>query len=201
VTGFRVFRATGRSDGTYTQIHQGDLPASATSFDDTTTIRGVDNYYYVVAVGSPSENTGGGLTPAGVALTSNRSYTQSYEAAQLRRPAGTVKSAIRIVPNPYIISSNINDQQIVTSQGVVSLRIPGAPDRLAFYNIPGYCTIRIYTELGELIYTIDHNDGSGDAYWQSITSSNQVVVSGVYIAVIQDTQTGETVRKKFVIIR
>ena len=110
-------------------------------------------------------------------------------------------SAIRVVPNPYIISSNINTQQIVTSQGVVSLRIPGAPDRLAFYNIPGYCTIRIYTELGELVYTIEHKDGSGDAYWQSITSSNQVVVSGVYIAVIQDTKTGEMVRKKFVIIR
>ena len=201
VTGFRVYRSTGKSDGMYTRIHQGDLPASARSFDDTTTIRGGDNYYYVVAVGDPADNTGGGLTPPGVALTSNRSYSQSYEAAQLRRPAGTVMSAIRIVPNPYIISSNINTQQIVTSQGVVSLRIPGAPDRLAFYNIPGYCTIRIYTELGELVYTIEHKDGSGDAYWQSITSSNQVVVSGVYIAVIQDTKTGEMVRKKFVIIR
>lgn len=199
--GFRIYRATGRSDGAYTQVHQGDLPASARSFGDTTTIRGVDNYYYIVAVGDPAANTGGGLTPPGVALVSNRAYSQSYEAAQLRRPAGTSMSAIRIVPNPYIISSNINDQQIVTSQGVISLRIPGAPDRLAFYNIPGYCTIRIYTELGELIYTIDHNDGSGDAYWQSITSSNQVVVSGVYIAVIQDTRTGEMTRKKFVIIR
>ncbi|MBN2572267.1 MAG: hypothetical protein JXA68_09075, partial [Ignavibacteriales bacterium] len=67
--------------------------------------------------------------------------------------------------------------------------------------IPGRCKIQIFTELGELIYTIDHTDGSGDASWRSVTQSNQVIVSGVYIAVITNSDTGEKAIKKFVIIR
>ena len=98
---------------------------------------------------------------------------------------------IRIVPNPYIISADL------------SVRFPGTPDedKIAFYNIPGECTIKIYTELGELIKTIEHTNGSGDEYWKSVTSSNQFVVSGIYIAVITDNKTGENKISKFVIIR
>jgi len=98
---------------------------------------------------------------------------------------------IRVVPNPYIINSD------------ESVRFPGTidEDKIAFYNIPGECTIRIYTELGELIYTIEHTNGSGDAYWNSVTSSSQFVVSGIYIAVVTNNQNGENHIAKFAIIR
>ena len=69
-----------------------------------------------------------------------------------------------------------------------------------FYNIPGECTIRIYTERGDLIKTITHTDGSGDEEWKSITSSRQVVTSGLYIAQIE-TPSGESTIQKFMIIR
>jgi hypothetical protein len=85
---------------------------------------------------------------------------------------------------------------------------------LAFYDIPGQCRIEIFSELGELVDVIEHNDGSGDAFWDHTTSSRQVVASGVYIAVITvtndivDSTTGELIYaegdrafKKFVIIR
>ena len=97
---------------------------------------------------------------------------------------------IRVVPNPYNISAS-------TELGFGELQ----PNRLAFFNIPGECTIKIYTELGELVQTIEHTDGSGDEYWDSTTSSNQIVVSGIYIAVVEDTKTGERKIVKFVIIR
>jgi len=61
--------------------------------------------------------------------------------------------------------------------------------------------IRIYTELGELIKEIVHNDGTGDAYWNSITSSNQVIVSGIYIVVFENKDTGEKTIKKLVVVR
>ena len=82
-----------------------------------------------------------------------------------------------------------------------------------FYNIPPFCTIRIYTERGDLIKTIKHDDGSGDEAWDLATSSDQLVVSGLYIAHIEasedwlDQKTvimnnkGESVIKKFVVIR
>jgi hypothetical protein len=162
---------------------------SVRSYDDNTPIRGFDYYYYIVAIGDPIPADPTLNIPAG-RLTSNRYYTQTYDPANLLRPAGETMSDIRIVPNPWNISAD-------TRQG---LRFSQS-DRLAFYNIPGECTIKIYTELGELIQTIEHTNGSGDAYWNSNTSSNQIIASGVYIAVIENTLTGERAIEKFVIIR
>jgi hypothetical protein len=95
---------------------------------------------------------------------------------------------IRVVPNPYNIASR--DLQYGIS----------APDRLMFLNIPGECTINIYTERGDLIETIEHIDGSGDEAWNSLTSSRQVVVSGIYIAHIE-AESGESAIRKFVVVR
>ena len=97
---------------------------------------------------------------------------------------------IRVVPNPYNISA-------AKELGYGDL----AQNRLYFFNIPGRCNIKIYSELGELIDTIEHTDGSGDQAWDSLTSSGQIVVSGIYIAVIEDLASGLNKIVKFVIIR
>ena len=77
---------------------------------------------------------------------------------------------------------------------------------MAFFDIPGECKIQIFTEIGELIKEIDHKDGSGDQFWDLNTSSNQLVVSGIYIAVVTDTskgkkESGKKEFQKFAIIR
>jgi len=205
VQGWRVYRSSGDYWRPYVKAHQGDLPASTLSFDDTEVIRGVASYYYVVAVGNSADNTGGGLTPPGLALVSSRYYSQTYDAAFLKRQAGLYPlDGIRVVPNPYIISSNEK-----------TLRFEGQTEsnKIKFYEIPGECTIRIYTELGEKIKEIVHTDGSADAEWNSTTSSNQIVVSGVYIVhfTVDEDQLdpsgnvlyrkGETAFRKFVVIR
>jgi len=59
-----------------------------------------------------------------------------------------------------------------------------------FYNIPPFCKISIFTERGDLIKEIIHDDGSGDDAWNSVTKSRQVVVSGVYVAYFEVTQDG-----------
>jgi hypothetical protein len=158
-------------------------------YNDVSAIRGISYFYYIVSFRSaiPADPTT--RTPAGE-LESSRFYTQTYDPAFLKRAAGTTSDQIRIAPNPYIISSNEN-----------ALRFPSEPDKIAFFNIPGNCVIKIYTELGELIKEIVHDDGSGDAYWNSITSSNQVIVSGIYIVVIENKDTNERTIKKLVVIR
>jgi hypothetical protein len=187
--GFRVYRATGRYDTEYEMIHEGS--PTERSFDDASAIRGVAYYYYVVTVGDPALNTGVGETPQTV-LLSNRIYTQTFVPAYLKakRPAGQTLSDIRIVPNPYSISSDPS-----------ALRFSGEPDKIAFFNIPGNCRIRIYTELGELVNEIMHTDGSGDAYWNSISATRQVIVSGIYIVVFEDLDTGERTFRKLAVIR
>jgi hypothetical protein len=179
LAGFRIYRTEGEYDNPFQReklIYEAGR--TETSFNDLSPIRGVGYYYYIVSVGQNG-------------LVSNQYYTQSYDPAFLKRPAGEDLSSVRVVPNPYVISSSPDRLRFGRSE----------PDKLAFFNIPGQCTIRIYTEIGELIHTIEHTDGSGDEYWKATTSSNQVVVSGVYIAVVTDHVTGKQEVVKFVIIR
>ena len=200
IDGFEIWRARSAFDSTYTLVHTAG-PGERT-YDDTTPTRGLDYYYYVAAVTDGSENDGTGLTPAGVPLRSSRYLSQTYVPAQLKRQQGTALDQIRIVPNPFNLGSS------------PAVRFPDQTDKLAFFNIPGQARIEIYTELGELVDTIEHTDGSGDAFWDHTTSSRQIVASGVYLAVItvtadiQDPATGamlfrqgERAIKKFVIIR
>lgn len=191
--GYRIYRATARFDSTYYKVFECGTgttnPTVVYTYRDTSLTRGIDYYYYITAFGSAAANTGVGNTPSGQ-LESSRFFTQTYVAANLKRQAGTSSDQIRIAPNPYNIGANPN-----------SLRFPGVPDRIAFFNIPGNCLITIYSELGEKIYEIDHKDGTGDAYWNSVTSSGQVVVSGVYLVVFQNRDTGERTIKKLVVVR
>ncbi len=196
--GYKVFRATGRTDTTYQEIYSG--AAGVYSHSDLTAIRGISYYYYVSSFSDGSNNNSGECNPVGP-LLSSRYYTQTTEPAYLRRKAGSNLDEIRIVPNPY----NIKSQK---------LQYTGEPDKIMFLNIPALCTIRIYTERGDLINTIEHTNGSGDESWNSITDARQVVVSGIYIAHFEvtedytDPETGELLYKKgesafrkFVIIR
>ncbi len=75
-----------------------------------------------------------------------------------------------------------------------------------FMDLPPECTIKIYSESGDLIKTLNHTDGSGDEPWgvleeeQSTTESGQIIVSGIYIAYIE-TPDGESTFVKFAVVR
>lgn len=157
------------------------------TFADKDVTRGINYYYYIQSVGRPSDNDESLMTRPG-ALRSNRHYTQTYTAASLKRPPGETLSDASIVPNPYVISAEDN------------VAWPDR-DRLAFLDIPGKCTIKVYTEMGELVKTIEHTDGSGDEFWKLETEDRQMIVSGVYIAVIEDLETGKVEYEKFSVIR
>lgn len=190
--GFEIYRTRHAYQGAvedgfaYQLIHEAG--PQERSFKDTNVVRGIDYYYYIQAVGEVNQDPTG-MTPTGVPLKSSRYYTQTYTPASLKRGPGQNISDARVVPNPYHLGSDEN------------IRWPDQQDKIGFLNIPGQSTIKIYTERGDLIDTIEHTDGSGDAYWNLTTSSNQVVVSGLYIAVINDKETGEQVIRKFVVIR
>jgi len=95
------------------------------------------------------------------------------------------------VPNPY----NINDPLLV-KQGWTDQR------GIQFYNLPGVVTIKIFTEFGDLVQTIEHNSpvSAGYEIWDMITRNQQVISSGVYIVVFQKPD-GETAFQKFMVVR
>lgn len=203
--GFEIYRAAGRVDSTYRLLYRAGPTEREVSDGDgarqsnpgvfllDTPIRGRDYYYYIVSVGA-TNNDNTGLTPTGNRLISNRYFTQSYDPARLLRQAGESMSEIRVVPNPY--NPNASSALLLDQTG---------RDRIAFYEIPGISTIEIYTEIGELIRTIEHTNGSGDEDWDLRTDSRQRVVSGVYIARIvnkdpNDDEFGQVAIRKIVII-
>lgn len=168
-----------------------DLPPGATSYEDTDVGRNVAYFYYLTAVGGSNSIDPMGLTgtPDGSPLKSSRYFSQSYDPAFLKRAPGSTLEAARVVPNPYNLGAN------------AQLRWPDQQNKIAFLDIPGNSTIEIYTELGELVTTILHNDGSGDENWNLTTDSNQLIVSGIYLAVIVDNDTGDKIVRKFAVIR
>lgn len=182
--GYKVYRATGKPDTTYTEIFSCNRANVVHTFDDVTARRGFDYYYYIVSKDDGSTND----VHPGAPLVSSKFYTMTNAPAYLRRPAADDLADIRVVPNPY----NIRAREL--QFGSV------APDRIAFFGLPPECTIKIFTERGDLIETLAHTDGSGDELWDSLTSSRQVVVSGLYIAVIE-TPDGRSAVRKFIIIR
>jgi hypothetical protein len=182
--GYKIYRAIAKPDTFYTEIFSCDRANVVHAFDDVTARRGFDYYYYIVSKDDGSKND---YNP-GVPLVSSKFYTMTNEPAYLRRPASDNLADIRVVPNPYDIRSR-------------NLQFGGdAPDRIAFFGLPPQCTIKIYTERGDLIQTLEHTDGSGDELWDSLTSSRQVIVSGLYIVVFE-TPDGNSTHRKFIVIR
>lgn len=198
--GYRIYRAIGKPDTFYTKIFETTVPNIVNTFDDVTAKRGFDYYYYIESFDDGSTND---IQP-GVPLVSSKYYTITNKPAYLRRPAKDLLSEIRIVPNPF----DIRARRLQFGD------TPGSQDRIAFYGLPPECIIRIFTERGDLIKTIYHTDGSGDEIWNSLTSSEQMIVSGVYIAHFEVTKDvvdpntgvvklrkGDSTFRKFIVIR
>jgi hypothetical protein len=97
---------------------------------------------------------------------------------------------VRVVPNPYDIRSRVYQFGLSPQQ----------QDRIAFYGLPPVCKLKIFTERGDIIWSLDHTNGTGDELWNSTTTYGQVVASGVYVLYVE-TPDGRNVIRKFVIIR
>ena len=185
--GYKLYRSMDTPDTSFTLLYecgQGTGNPLTHQYDDRGAARGFDYYYYITSFDDGSVNT---IKP-GTTIESNLFWTRTTEPAYLRRMPGEKLSDIRIVPNPYHIGAK--DYQFGSAN----------KDRLMFYNLPPLCTIKIFTERGDLIETIEHADGSGDEEWRSVTSSRQVIVSGLYI-VYFETPDGESISKKLIVVR
>ena len=203
--GYRVYRAIGNPGptiyedemiGVWNPIFEcgeGTDNALTHSYEDKEAKRGKAYYYYVAAFDNGVDNVpdvGG----QGESLESGRYLNLTTKGAYLTRPSVEELSRIRVVPNPFNI-------------GAGKLQYPGEPDKIMFMNLPPVCTIKIYSESGDLVRTIEHTDGSGDEAWKNPTgesfqtsSSGQIVVSGLYIAHIV-TPDGMSTNVKFFIVR
>ena len=159
-------------------------------FLDRTAQRGTAYFYAVTAFddGESNEPDFDGNT---YQLESSKYANITTKGAFLLKPGGTLEDIV-VVPNPFNIAAS-------------QLQYPGESNKILFLNVPEKCTIRIFTESGDLVKVIDH-EGSGDASWGNIpeehsaTETGQIVASGIYIAHIEAPDGSSTIRK-FIIVR
>jgi len=182
--GYKIYRAKGQVDSTYYEIADLNLSDGnlAHEFSDMTAERGQLYFYYIISYDDGTTNT---LEP-GTPLHSSPFYTRTNKGASMLKPPAEGIDNVVIVPNPYVISNE-------------TLQYVGEKNSIKFWNLPAACTINIFTERGDKIYTYEHA-GSGVASWNLMTSSRQIIVSGVYIATFE-TPDGDKSIQKFVVIR
>ena len=189
--GYRVYRSKTLNDDMELIA---DIPGSGTySYEDTEPQRGLAYYYAVTAYDNGTAN-GTDVYTTNEVLESGKFINRTTLGGHLTRPPTTSVDSFRVVPNPFHIGAY--DLQFGREE----------PNKIMFLDLPAVCTIRIFSENGDLVKTIEHTNLSGDEAWgvlareHSVTESGQYIVSGVYIAYIE-TPEGESAFQKFVIIR
>jgi hypothetical protein len=171
--GYVIFRSEGnvsQDETVYEQIFSCNASNAVHAFDDLTAVRGFDYYYYIQSKDDGSTND----REPGVPLYSSKFWTLTTMPAYLRRPSGLMIEEVRVVPNPYDIRSR-----------ALQFGDEYQYDRIAFYELPPMCKVKVFTERGDLVWEKNHINGSGDELWDSFTSSGQIVVSGIYILYVE----------------
>lgn len=188
-------RLTNQDTVFYSEIYSSGPEDKAVehTYLDTNVVSGVPYYYYIQTKSKIDENElNADPTTRGKILYSSRVWIPNISPLNPPKYASEDMSKIRIVPNPY----NINDP-------LVKLYYSDKDGRqINFYNLPGTVTIKIFTENGDLVKTIEHDSPQSDGYekWDMITESQQVINSGVYIAAFQKPN-GELSFQKFIVVR
>ncbi len=95
-------------------------------------------------------------------------------------------SQVRVVPNPYIVAAQWEEIQNVR--------------QIRFMFLPPVCTINIYTLSGEKVYSIHHDNFTGDEAWNVLSESNQALAFGIYLYVVT-TPEGQKHVGKFGLIK
>lgn len=193
--GYRVMSRISNADTIfYKTVYNSDSTDKATkhSIKLTDVLFGAQYYFYIQAKARIGANdTYADPTTRGKIIFSSRILYPDIDYVQPPRFPQEDLSKIRIVPNPY----NISDPLLIT-YGFRDQR------NIRFLNLPPFCTISIYTENGDLVRTIEHNNplGTGSEDWDMLTSSQQVINSGLYIAVFKKPD-GELSYQKFIVVR
>jgi hypothetical protein len=115
--------------------------------------------------------------------------TRGATVDQTAAVAGLAK--VRVVPNPYLVSSQYEQEYGVLRREPIR--------QLKFTNLPPVCTIYIFTMDGDKVQTIEHNSSDGVATWDLRASGGREIAAGVYLYLVK-TDAGERL-DRFAVIK
>ncbi len=193
--GYRIMKKIGTQDtGYYEEVYRSDATDKAPthSFVDKKVRVGATHYYYIQAIAAISASDPNAHPSEREKLIySGRVYFYNNIAVTGEAPLGNALDKIAIVPNPF----NWNDP-LLRGYGYTN------PTNLqiSFYELPHTVTIQIYTEAGDLVKTINHDQNSGFNKWNMTNEAGQTVASGIYVVLFK-TPDGGVSFQKLVVVR
>jgi len=93
---------------------------------------------------------------------------------------------IRVVPDPYVVTNIWENNEF--------------GKKLQFNHLPDQCTIKIYTLVGDLIATVEHDSPTGYEFWNMRTKNDQFIAPGVYLYYAK-TPSGDENTGRFLVIK
>lgn len=154
-------------------------------FRDVDVFNGINYTYYIAAYNVGDAN----IPPAENSPASDPSVHDDNTVAG--KPQTAVATAtledIKVVPNPYV-AANVFETNSYERE-------------LHFTHLPASCTIRIFNIAGELIISLNHDDGTSEASWNLRTSANQEVSPGLYFYHVTSNVVSGSKVDKFLIIK
>ncbi|MBE9511857.1 MAG: hypothetical protein IMY71_13380 [Bacteroidetes bacterium] len=202
--GYRIYRSEESTEGPWVLVAEFDKTDDDFGYEtglmyeykDEGLINGIRYFYAVTAFDLPEK---AGVTTIPSQESSKRIHAEMTVPGKKAEKMG----GVYVVPNPY--RSDIDyTSPIKWEYSTQSGRTDWyeVDRRLAFFNLTGPCTIRIFSLLGECVTVLEHNDTNINvAYWNLISLSNQTVSTGIYFFHVEDYNTGQTQIGKFVIIK
>ncbi len=201
--GYRLYRTTDPLLSTWEKI--ADIPmqfknettvrdAAYTYADDENVHNGFTYYYCLTAY----RTTVAGKLEESVKLSDLKNIGNQPNAVAVQPRTNAAETMaemerIKVVPNPYVLSAAWDEARLGNSPFGEPLR------NLAFTHLPSPCTIRIYSLDGDLVQTLEHNNGTGREEWNLLTSENRPIASGIYFYHVQSPRGDKTGR--FAVIR
>jgi hypothetical protein len=197
--GYRVYKSTKSSGGPWALLADYDIvddlgfnTGLEYEYVDSGLVNGISYWYAVTSFDMPDM-----VAPSVPSLESakSRNVVTVYPGPEALSQLGKVA----VVPNPY--RGDVDYTAGIEWEGPPEIWTEDKR-RIQFINLPGKCTIRIYSLAGDLIKTIAHDDESrGWENWNLISRVNQAISSGIYIFSVEDHNTGDMQLGKFVVIK
>jgi len=179
-----------------TRVFRDGTTRSVLQFLDRTAVQGTPYHYAVTGLDDGSQNLYG-LEP-GEPMEGSRFMNVNAISITPHVIGASTTSGVAVVPNPWTMDAMGNGDE--------------ALNLLMFVDLPPIATLKVFTETGDLVRTIRHEDLRDRETWDQRTEEGRRVKSGIYILVVTDArnfdydnnvvaETLPDVFVKFVIIR
>ncbi len=175
-------------EGEAVYITRVPYPSPAPAMGAANPATNIKEFAYQILITNAPADTARRLPVAGTvirvtsynALTDNDRYEFSFSPASFDA-GGVDLSEIRVVPNPYIVTSKYESEQNVR--------------QIRFMYLPPECTITVYTVAGTRVKTLTQSSTTGSLSWNLVTDWGQALAFGVYVYVVEDPRGNRHIGK------